>query len=446
MIIMKFGGSSVKDAGRITQVTTIVRNRLEKKPIIVFSAMGKTTDLLIEAGKKALTGIVTISEISALHESTCQDLSISTEPISELLEELNMLLKGIALLKELSPKTSDYLVSFGERLSVRVIANYWQSIDLPARAYDGWEAGIVTNNTFTEAEILPETYKNIQNVFGNLETQYSFTPVVTGFIGKEPGGAVTTLGRGGSDLTASVLGAALHAQEIQVWKDVDGILTTDPRIVASAKPVPTISFDEAAELAYFGAKVLHPLSIQPAMKHGIPVRVKNSYNPDHPGSVIIEHPVETEQPVKAITCKRSITVVDLVSTRMLGQHGFLARIFSIFDNAGISVDMVATSEVSVSLTLNNADLLPGIQPLLNEIATVNVQKGKSIISLVGTVRRSSEILNGVFSVLFARGIHVQMISQGASKVNIGFIVDDTEVDICLRELHDHFFGSVNEAA
>ena len=446
MIIMKFGGSSLKDADRIRYISSLVKSRLHRSPIIVCSAMGKTTDMLIQAGKDALTGATSIDHIVGFHEAVSNELDVPVEPIGDLLEELQQLVRGIALLKELSPKTSDYLVSFGERLSVRIVAAYLNSISIPARPFDAWEIGVRTNEQYTEADIDPVSYDQIEGAIGHLRTTYEYTPVVTGFIGQTATGAITTLGRGGSDLTASLLGAALSAEEIQVWKDVDGILTTDPRIVATAKPVPSISFDEAAELAYFGAKVLHPLSIQPALLKGIPVRVKNSYNPDHPGSVIARQSEETMSLVKAITCKRNVTVVDIVSTRMLGQHGFLARVFSIFEQAGISVDMVATSEVSISLTLNNAEKLPQIEPVLSEIATVTVEKNKSIISLVGTVARSSEILFGVFSVLHAKNIHVQMISQGASKVNIGFIVEDSEVESCISDLHSYFFESVENAA
>ena len=446
MIVMKFGGSSIKDAERVKYVYGLIKTRLEKKPVIVFSAIGKTTDTLLQAAQNALIGQVDLSVVEEHHKEICTCLDVDFLLISPLFEELKELLKGISLIKELSPKTNDYLVSFGERLAVRIISSYLSSQGVPAQGFDAWEVGMVTDSNFTEAEILPETYANILSKLGHLKESYAFTPIITGFIAKDLDGNVTTFGRGGSDLTASILGAALEAEEIQVWKDVDGIMTTDPRIVKEAKPVPHISFEEASELAYFGAKVLHPLSILPAMKKGIPVRVKNSYNPEHPGSVIVESNGHHDGLIKAITCKRNVTIVDLVSTRMLGQHGFLANVFAIFDRAEISVDMVATSEVSVSLTLNNNSKLPTILDSLATIASVSVSYEKSIISLIGDVKRSSEILNAVFSVLSKEQINVQMISQGASKVNIGFVVDSLEAIRCIAILHQYFFPQTKEAA
>ncbi len=449
MIVMKFGGSSVKDAERIRYVVSLIEQRLNQKPIIVFSAMGKTTDGLLEAGRKALVGEVDIAALKDHHFQVCQDLGIATDSIAPLFDELLDLLKGIALIKEFSPKTSDYLVSFGERLSVRVISGYLNLKGIKARSFDGWETGIITDSNFIEAEVLPETYDRIAAELGSLKTNYTFTPIVTGFIAKDTSGSITTLGRGGSDLTAALLGSALEVEEIQVWKDVDGILTCDPRVVSAARPVPEISFEEASELAYFGAKVLHPLSIQPAMARGIPVRVKNSYNPEHPGSVIVGESSPSPTLVKTITCKRDVTLVDIVSTRMLGQFGFLAKVFQSFNENKISVDMVATSEVSVSLTLNSKHDLTNIEKALSEIARVNISRKKALLSLIGDVKHSSSILRSVFTVLADKNINVQMISQGASKVNIGFIVEDSEVDNCIKALHAFFFeqcGAKKEAA
>jgi len=237
-----------------------------------------------------------------------------------------------------------------------------------------------------------------------------------------------------------VLGAALRAREIQVWKDVDGILTTDPRIVKNAQPVKNISFEEASELAYFGAKVLHPRSIIPAMCKKIPVRVKNSYNPTHPGTLILSMIDDSDEMLRVLTFKKKVTVVDIVSTRMLGQYGFLAKVFQIFDEQKVSVDMLATSEVSISVTLDNRENgIDGLKTELEKIANVNIKTGKTIVTMVGNVKRSSEILERTFDVLSASSINVQMISQGASKVNISFIVDDEEADTCIRELHRAFF-------
>jgi aspartate kinase len=439
MIVMKFGGSSLRDAERIAHVTAIIRQQLGRKPILVISALGSTTDNLIRAGEAALKGTVNLDEVKGLHLSTVKQLGLEGQTLDPLFAELENLLRGISLLKEFSKKTRDHLVSFGERLAVRILAAHLTRVGIPARHLDAWDLGLLTNSNFGDAEVIESSYDNLSSALAAVRRDYSYTPVITGFIARDALGNITTLGRGGTDLTASLVGAALTVEEIQVWKDVDGILTTDPRLAPAARPVPSVSFEEASELAYFGAKVLHPLSMQPAMSKNIPVRVKNSYNPEHPGTLIAGTADGGEGAVKAITCKRRVTLIDIVSSRMLGQYGFLAGVFQIFNQSKLSVDMVATSEVSVSLTLNQDSDLAEVTRELEKIARVSVSRGKAILSIVGDVSRSSEILDATFHILNRNGINVQMISQGASKVNIGLIVEDAEVETCVRELHRHFF-------
>ena len=446
MIVMKFGGSSVRDAERIRHVITLVHATLHERPILVCSAMGSTTNELIEAGNAALKGTVNVDALRARHLDAGQGLGKTVDEVEALFSELRDLLKGISLLQELSKKTMDHLLSFGERLAVRIIAGHFRKAGIAAQHFDAWELGMLSDSRFNDAEVQEESYPAIAGSLAEVATAYPYLPVITGFIAKDRNGAITTLGRGGSDLTASVVGAAIGAAEIQVWKDVDGILTTDPRIVQAAIPVAGITFEEASELAYFGAKVLHPLSMQPAMAKNIPVRVKNSYNPQHPGTLITAKGGPMDGLIKAITCKRNITLIDIVSSRMLGQYGFLARVFQIFNDRKVSVDMVATSEVSISLTLDKGAEIDALLGDLEQIAKVRVSRGKAILSLVGDVARSSEILDAAFSILRKLNINVQMISQGASKVNIGLIVEDTEVERCIRELHAFFFESTKEAA
>jgi aspartate kinase len=262
---------------------------------------------------------------------------------------------------------------------------------------------------------------------------------VTGFIAQDTNNNITTLGRGGSDLSATMIAAACNAEEAQVWKDVDGILTADPRLVKTARPVETVTYEEAAEMAYFGAQVLHPRAMQPCMKTGTPVLVKNSYNPEAPGTRIIAALGKKTGPVRAITSRKNATLVDLVSTRMLGQYGFLEEVFSSFARHQLSVDMVATSEVSVSLTLDAARDLSALKKDLSQIANVDIKTGKAIVTIIGDVRRSSEILVRAFRICQILGVTVQMVSQGASKVNISFIVDDNEAGEVVKALHDDFF-------
>ncbi len=442
MIVMKFGGSSVADAERIRKVADIVGGLLSAKPILVLSAMGDTTDFLLEAAQSALDGTVSMDSIEALHRMAVKELALPSSlfdvELAPLLSDLRSLLVGISLIRELTPKTKDYLVSFGERLSVRIAAAYFRSVGIPAQALDAWDAGIRSNSSFGSADPAEDSWTAIPSRLLPL-LEAGTLPIVTGFIAKDPTGSVTTLGRGGSDLTATLLGAALGAEEVQVWKDVDGILTADPRVVKDARPVEVVTYDEAAELAYFGAQVLHPRSMQPCLRTGTPVRVKNSYNPPALGTLIMAERSGASALVRAITSKRNVTLIDIVSTRMLGQYGFLARVFQAFEERHVSVDMVATSEVSLSLTLDAAHDLAVLKRDLERVAAVNVKKGKAIVTLIGEVSRSSEILEKAFGVCVKEGIQVQMVSQGASKVNISFIVDDREAPVAVRALHSAFF-------
>ncbi|XP_024182251.1 aspartokinase 2, chloroplastic isoform X2 [Rosa chinensis] len=454
--VMKFGGSSVASAERMREVADLILSFPQERPVIVLSAMGKTTNKLLLAGEKAVscgvTNVSTIDELSfvkELHFRTVEELGVDGSIISPHLEELEQLLKGIAMMKEMTPRTKDYLVSFGECMSTRLFAAYLNKIGVKARQYDAFEMGIITTDDFTNADILEATYPAVAKRLHGDWTCDPAIPIVTGFLGKGwRSCAVTTLGRGGSDLTATTIGKALGLREIQVWKDVDGVLTCDPNIYPRAEPVPYLTFDEAAELAYFGAQVLHPQSMRPAREGDIPVRVKNSYNPKAPGTVITHARDMSKAVLTSIVLKRNVTMLDIVSTRMLGQYGFLAKVFTTFEDLGISVDVVATSEVSISLTLDPSKLwsreliqqeLDHVVEELEKIAVVNLLQHRSIISLIGNVQKSSLILEKAFRVLRTIGVNVQMISQGASKVNISLVVNDNEAEQCVRALHQTFF-------
>ncbi|MDR1836297.1 MAG: aspartate kinase [Treponema sp.] len=447
MIVMKFGGSSVADASRMRHVADIVKTQLARKPALVLSAMGDTTDHLLEAGDAALkNGKVETDHIKKPHLTTLKNLKLPIQKeIKVLLDELTRLLSGIALLRELTPRTKDYLVSFGERLSVRIAAAFLRTAGMNARAFDAWELGFLSNSNYGQAELEKESWdliqqKVLQQIKGNV------LPVVTGFIAKDKCGSITTLGRGGSDLSATMIAASCRAEEVQVWKDVDGILTADPRIVKNARPVHNVTYEEAAELAYFGAQVLHPRAMQPCIKTGTPVLVKNSYNVEAPGTRIepAAGAVKKGPPVRAITSRLNVTLVDIVSTRMLGQYGFLAEVFSVFAKYNISVDMVATSEVSVSLTLDTGWDIAEVKKELSKIASVEIKTGRAIVSIIGNVKRSSEILARAFRICQLVGVPVQMVSQGASKVNICFIVNDTEAVEVVKALHLDFMEEMEK--
>ncbi|KAF2562981.1 hypothetical protein F2Q70_00014964 [Brassica cretica] len=417
------------------------------KVLSTFEKMGISVDVVA-------TSEVSVS-LTLDPSKTAHELGVGTAVIAKHLEGLEQLLNGIAMMKELTLRTRDYLVSFGECMSTRLFTAYLNKIGYKARQYDAFEMGIITTDNFTNADVLEATYPAVSKMLLGDWTKEHAVPVVTGFLGKGwRSCAVTTLGRGGSDLTATTIGKALGLREVQVWKDVDGVLTCDPNIYRRAQPVPHLTFDEAAQLAYFGAQVLHPLSMRPAREGNIPVRVKNSYNPTAPGTLITRSRDMSKAVLTSIVLKRNVTMLDITSNRMLGQYGFLSKVLSTFEKMGISVDVVATSEVSVSLTLDpskfcskeliqQASFIWEINHVVEElekIATVNLLQHRSIISLIGNFQRSSSfILEKGFRVLRTNGINVQMISQGASKVNISLIVNDDEAEHCVKALHSAFF-------
>ena len=441
MIVMKFGGSSVANAERIKHVASIIKAYKEKRPVVVLSAMGDTTDHLLEAADKAVEGIVDVAGVAKLHEDTAAELGVDIQTIRTLLDELKQLLTGISMLKEISKRSRDYLVSFGERMSVRMMAAYLSKEDIPAQFYDAWDIGIVSDSNYMSAELLDEVWETIPASLNDYKNGIANAiPIVTGFIAKNRQGCITTLGRGGSDLTATMIGAAMHAEEVQTWKDVDGIMTTDPRVVKDARPVSEVTYEEAQELAMFGAQVLHPRSMMPVRKTGTPVRVKNSYNITSPGSLIVEKHAGKVPPVCAITTVKHITLIDIVSSRMLGAAGFLAHVFNNFLKWNISIDVIATSEVSVSLTVNTKENLDGLVEDLKKASEVTVRTGKAIVTIICDAAHSSAILAGGFEALADEGINVQMISQGASKVNISMIVDDEEAERTVQILHKAYFN------
>jgi aspartate kinase len=432
----------VANAERIRHVAEIVKTQISAQPALVVSAMGDTTDHLLEAASEALNhGLVSIQNIVYLHRNAMAELGLGDSAAAEvepLLEELRSLLTGISLIKELSDKTRDYLVSFGERLSARLVAACLNSAGVKARALDAWDAGLLSDSGFGSAELDEDSWSRVPAALNPLLAG-GVLPVITGFIARDRQGNITTLGRGGSDLSATFIAAAMGAAEVQVWKDVDGIMTADPRLVKAARPVETVSYEEAAELAYFGAQVLHPRAMQPCIRTGTTVRVKNSYNPQAEGTRIIAAADKRAGPVRAITSRKNVTLIDIVSTRMVGQHGFLAEVFASFAQHKVSVDVVATSEVSISLTLDAAHNLEKLRKDLSRIADVEIKTGKAIVTIIGDVGRSSEILQRAFGTCVLLGIQIQMVSQGASKVNISFIVNDTQAGEVVAALHQRFF-------
>jgi aspartate kinase len=440
MIVMKFGGSSVAGAEKIARVAGIVRGRLTRKPVLVVSAFRGTTDDLLALAREALTGDVSkLDAIAARHRQAAAELGVDFEPLAPLIEELAALARGISLLKELTPRTLDRVASFGERLSSRLIAAAFSKAGVPARAVDAFDAGLLTDERFGGAAPLSEADGELRRYFANVRE----LPVVTGFIGRTRAGEITTLGRNGSDYSATILGAALGAEEIEIWSDTDGIMTADPRLVPAALPLGTLSFAEACELAYYGGKVLHPHTLVPAMAKNIPVRVLNTFKPEHPGTLIVALPPKAAAGstiLKSIAFKRRQLIVSAASPRMTSGPGFLARIFDAFARHEIDVDMVATSEVSVSATTGSEKNVERAVAELSPEFEMSVERGQAVICAVGDgIQSVPGVAADVFTAVRSAGVNVRMISQGASKNNVAFVVEDADVEKAVRALHERFF-------
>lgn len=439
MVVMKFGGTSLGDADRIKNVCNIVKSRLDEKPIVVVSAVQGITDKLIEAAEKAANDedvSKELEEIKKKHHKILKDLELKEGLVDNILDEFFKVIDNIFLMKRTSPESMDQVQSFGERMSSRIVAVYLIKIGIKAQAYDAYDIGMITNPEYGKAEPLPDTEEKIAIELKKIKV----VPVITGFIGKDSAGNITTLGRGGSDYTAAIIGAAINS-EVEIWTDVNGIMTADPRVVKEAKTIEKISFNEASELAYFGGRVLHPKTIWPAVKKNIPVKVLNTFEPKNKGTTIVKEANKTKEIIKAIACKKDINLITMVSTRMLLAHGFLGRVFSVFENYKKSIDMVATSEVSVSLTVDDDSDLDKIKNDLEGIADIKIEKNKAIICVVGEGMQNIHGIAGrTFSVLGKNKVNIEMISQGASEINISFIVNNKDADKAVQVLHKEYFG------
>ena len=438
MIVMKFGGTSVGDADRIRNTADIIKSYIEKKPVVVVSAVSGNTDKLIELANAAAQGQgdEILKGIKKIHCEILEKLGLDKSLVEKDIKNLTSLLDE-AKKEGVDTQKLDEFQSFGERMSSKIVAAQLNRIGVNAKAFNAWDLGFLTNSEFGNAEPLEKTFDNLNKNIEKLDV----VPVITGFIGKTEKGDVTTIGRGGSDYTAAIVGSAINADEVQVWTDVDGIKTTDPKIVSNAKPIDKASFREASELAYFGAKVLHPKTILPAMKKNIPVKVLNSLNPKNNGTVVLNRTEKSQQIVKAITYKKNITLIIVESTRMLGAYGFLARLFSVFDKYKKSVDVVSTSEVGVSITIDNEENLDCIIKELEKMAKVRVIRNKAIICMVGEgLRNTPGVAKRIFSPLGDNKINVEMASQGASEINVTFVVDGKDGEKAVKVLHKEFFG------
>jgi aspartate kinase len=444
MIVMKFGGTSVQNAEMMDATLSIVQGQIERAPVVVSSAMSKVTDQLQEIARlvgegkeaeseKILAAVLERHVLCARSFIKGANLAQCEKDLAAVCGELSAIIKALALLKEWSKRSNDAILSFGERLSTIVLVHRAHERGMQAELHDSREL-VKTDDNFTSAAPIEDLTNRLLS--SHVRTRPGMVAILQGFIASTAAGATTTLGRGGSDYTATIVGAALRADEVQIWTDVTGIMTSDPRIVKDARTIDRISYREAAELAYFGAKVIHPSTIQPAVNLGIPVWVKNTFRPQDAGTCIIPNVPGTG--LKAIACKKGITLVNVSSSRMLLAYGFLRRIFEIFEKHQTPVDLIATSEVSVSITIDNASSVNAIARELSEIGTVGVENGKSIICLVGQdLWKDTAFVSRALAAL--KDIPVRMISLGSSDINLSLVVPVESTDEAVRTLHQEFF-------
>jgi aspartate kinase len=450
--VLKFGGTSVGSGERISDVARLVRTRAGTPALVVVSAMAGVTDLLVglknsSKGKERAAAESAIDELESRHRAALDGLALPESErracvaaIEEEMRRCRELSLGISLLEEVSPRTSDALLAIGELINSRLVAAALRAGGAEAVWIDPRE--ILATNAAHGAALADEK-ETAARVAAHVVPHLAESRIVVtgGFVGAAPDGSTTTLGRGGSDYSAALLGAALHDAGrsvgcIEIWTDVDGILTADPRLVPAARLVPEVSYPEAAELAFFGAKVLHPATIRPAVARGIPVAVKNSFRPESPGTVVRQD--VPGNGVRAVAMRRGVTALFVGSPRMLLAHGYAAKVFSVFEKHGVPVDVIATSEVSISITVDEKASLEGVVRDLSEFAEVSLLKHLAVVSVVGKGLRSTA---GVAVRVFGAvgDVNVVLISQGASDTNVTFVVDGKDAPETLRRLHREFF-------
>lgn len=448
---MKFGGTSVEDANAIRNLAEIVKKEVPRKPIVIVSACSGITNQLLQTAGLASQGkreeaLNNVAVIESRHKKIVKELfdgdlqRYLNKHLSTIAEELAALVNGVVVLGELTNRSLDTFASYGERLSSFIIHHYFETQKMKSFWVDA-RSFMITDDQFTKA--VPQFDNTEQKLREIVQPKVNngYVVVSQGFIGSTPAGITTTIGRGGSDYSAAIIGALLDAEDIQIWTDVDGILSSDPTVVRDAKKIKVMSFNEAAELAYFGARVLHPETILPAVKKNIPVRVLNSKNPESSGTLIVSKPkTDRRCIVKSIAYKEGVTLISIVSTRMFLATGFLENVFDVFHKYETVVHTVATSEVSVTATIDNIKHLAQIVRELKHFATVTVADKKAIVCIVGDNLRNSPGL-AVKMLMPISDVNINMISQGASEINLSFVIDEDHVDDVVLRLHKELFSN-----
>ena len=448
MIVMKFDAGSIGSDDRLRGVARLVQQALGRKPVVVTSALPKVTDLLLQGADDAVARRGEhedrLEEIRQEHEKVVRDL-LPEGParqrllghLGALLDELRTYYTAVYSLEELTPRTLDAVAAIGERLSCELVAAALVHAGLRAQVVDA-RTVVITDEAFCAATPLMDETDRRARIHLKPMLDTGVVPVLGGFMGSTLQGVTTTLGRGGADGTAAILGASLGVEEIQIWTETDGMMTVDPRLAAGAKVIPQVSPEEAAELAYFGAKVLHPVMIQPAVERGIPVRVLNTQEPEEKGTLVSPHENLGPSGPCAVVHRKGITVLLLSQPRMLMAAGFMARVFDVFERFGTPVDLVATSEISVSLTIDDSEHLAEIKAELGRLGEVRILRDMAIVALVGRgFFRYAGLASRIFDALC--DVNVVMISFAASDVNISVVVEEQDSERAVHALHREFF-------
>ena len=435
MIVLKFGGSSLGSVRGVNNCLGIIKKALPRKPVVVVSAHGRTTDALLEAARAALEGRVEVEGIRSFHLTLIDSLRLERSLLDGLLGELETILKGVSLVHDLSPKVRDHILSFGERMSSVVVAAALNAAAVPARAVNSYDIGFLTESSTGAAAPLPGIEEELNRSLKAMDR----LAVVTGFIGQDREGNITTIGRNGSDYTAAIIGGAVGAEEVQIWTDVDGVMTADPSVDATARNLPALSFAEASELSYYGAEVIHTGTLIPAVEKNIPIRVANTNRPENPGTLIQPQSRLTPGLAKAVVYKEDVALVNVVSPRLMSASELLRFALNKLTALGVGVHIAATSVSSISLVTD------GTYPeaVLNEAAgelskfwSVKLEKNKAVVCVVGEeLHGGDQAMGRIFTALARAGITARMVAQSASEINIAFLVDNSEIEPAVKALH-----------
>ena len=447
MITMKFGGTSVGTPENIRQVCQLIKGELANNPVVIVSAHNspnvRMTDTLVASAKAAKDGKPDSGKVAEAQRCICRELGVDTAAtgIDRLLDRFDKLLSGIAMIGELTPRTMDVVMSFGERMSARVVNDVLRrEFGVNSEYRSSITLGLKTDHNFGSARPDPKCYPAVAKQISDLGADVLVT---TGFIASTDDGQITTLGRGGSDYSATIFGAIVGADEVQIWTDVSGVMTADPRVVPNAASIPELTFMEASELAWYGAKVLHPATMTPAIENDIPVRVKNTSQPEHPGTVIRRElsPEPNAGVAKSLAVMKGVALVTISTGRMFGTHGFMSKVFDVFNRHSVDIHMIATSEVTISVTTPNAENAEKAAEDIKSFASVTVERGLSLISVVGEKMRGTPgVAARVTKAMAEHEVNIRMISQGASEINIAMVVNEEQAKTAIVGLHAELFS------